>query len=75
MASQVRELKWVRGTKFIVDGFRFQDPECRTYFLTHCHSVRAWLYMMLCRMHSACIATSLRAVLLEGGVLHGQYDR
>ena len=41
MASQVRELKWVRGTKFIVDGFRFQDPECRTYFLTHCHSVRS----------------------------------
>jgi len=56
MASQVRDLKWVRGTKFIVDGFNFQDPECRTYFLTHCHSVRScrrsppsrlWLLYML----------------------------
>jgi len=38
MASQVESIKWVPGTKFIVDGFRFQSPSCTTYFLTHCHS-------------------------------------
>ena len=46
MAAQVRDLKWVRGTKFIVDGFNFQDPECRTYFLTHCHSVRSCAHIL-----------------------------
>lgn len=38
MASQVEAIKWVPGTQFIVDGFRFQNPECRAYFLTHAHS-------------------------------------
>jgi DNA cross-link repair 1A protein len=39
MASQVESIKWVPGTRFIVDGFRFQAPEkCSRYFLTHCHS-------------------------------------
>jgi len=39
MASQVESIKWVPGTRFIVDGFRFQSPEkCTRYFLTHCHS-------------------------------------
>lgn len=38
MAAQVEDLKWVRGTDFIVDGFRFQHPRCRRYFLTHAHS-------------------------------------
>lgn len=26
------------GTDFIVDGFAFQSPRCRHYFLTHMHS-------------------------------------
>jgi DNA cross-link repair 1A protein len=38
MASQVEAIKWVPGTKFLVDGFRFQHPDCRAYFLTHAHS-------------------------------------
>lgn len=38
MASQVEAIKWVPGTRFIVDGFRFQNPSCKAYFLTHCHS-------------------------------------
>lgn len=38
MASQVESIKWVPGTRFIVDGFRFLSPACRRYFLTHAHS-------------------------------------
>jgi phosphoribosyl 1,2-cyclic phosphodiesterase len=38
MASQVEGVKWVPGTSFIVDGFRFQHPACTAYFLTHAHS-------------------------------------
>lgn len=38
MASQVESIKWVPGTSFIVDGFNFQSPRCRHYFLTHAHS-------------------------------------
>ncbi|KAI3427032.1 hypothetical protein D9Q98_006974 [Chlorella vulgaris] len=38
MASQVESIKWVAGTRFIVDGFRFQHPACKAYFLTHAHS-------------------------------------
>jgi DNA cross-link repair 1A protein len=38
MASQVEGVKWVPGTNFIVDGFRFQSPRCAAYFLTHFHS-------------------------------------
>ena len=38
MASQVEGIKWVPGTQFLVDGFRFQHPACQAYFLTHAHS-------------------------------------
>lgn len=39
MASQVESIKWVPGTSFLVDGFRFQNSlRCKTYFLTHCHA-------------------------------------
>lgn len=38
MASQVEAIKWVPGTPFLVDGFRFQHPACRAFFLTHMHS-------------------------------------
>ena len=38
MASQVREIKTVPGTNFVVDGFRFTNPFVRHYFLTHTHS-------------------------------------
>lgn len=38
MASQVECIKWVPGTRFLVDGFRFQHPDCKAYFLTHAHS-------------------------------------
>ena len=38
MATQVESIKWVPGTRFLVDGFRFQHPACRAYFLTHAHS-------------------------------------
>ena len=38
MASQVESIKWVPGTAFLVDGFGFQSPRCRHYFLTHAHS-------------------------------------
>lgn len=38
MASQVEGAKRIPGTDFIVDGFRFQSPTCRHYFLTHAHS-------------------------------------
>ena len=38
MASQVENIKWVPGTRFIVDGFKFQSPNCIHYFLTHAHS-------------------------------------
>eukprot|EP00983_Pelagomonas_calceolata_P122245 1160888-Pelagomonas_calceolata.AAC.8 len=36
MATQVASIKWVPSTsdrRFIVDGFNFQTPSCRTYFL------------------------------------------
>lgn len=38
MAAQIESIKWVPGTKFIVDGFAFLNPKCQHYFLTHCHS-------------------------------------
>eukprot|EP00892_Ulva_mutabilis_P010311 jgi/Ulvmu1/7652/UM038_0081.1 len=37
MASQVEHIKWVPGTPFMVDGFRFQNERCCHYFLTHSH--------------------------------------
>lgn len=37
MASQVEHIKWVPGTPFMVDGFRFQTGRCKHYFLTHAH--------------------------------------
>lgn len=37
MATQVEHIKWVPGTQFMVDGFRFQNGRCRHYFLTHAH--------------------------------------
>ncbi|KAG2493449.1 hypothetical protein HYH03_008267 [Edaphochlamys debaryana] len=38
MATQVESIKWVPGTRFLVDGFNFQSPRCTAYFLTHYHS-------------------------------------
>ena len=40
MASQVEIAKSVPGAPvpLLVDGFRFQTPACRHYFLTHAHS-------------------------------------
>lgn len=37
MATQVEHIKWVPGTRFMVDGFRFQNSRCCHYFLTHSH--------------------------------------
>ena len=38
MAQQLEHLKWIQGTTFMVDGFRFQNPRCTKYFLTHFHA-------------------------------------
>ena len=38
MASQIEKIKWIENSKFIVDGFNFQNPNCRHYFLSHYHS-------------------------------------
>ena len=40
MASQDCDIKLLRGLTpaFIVDGFAYPRPECRSYFLTHYHS-------------------------------------
>jgi Cft2 family RNA processing exonuclease len=38
MAAQLEQVKWVPGTRFLVDGFRFPSPECKHYFLTHAHA-------------------------------------
>mgnify|MGYP002633383670 CR=1 FL=1 len=38
MADQALVAKRIAGTNALVDGFRFQSPEFRTYFLTHAHS-------------------------------------
>lgn len=39
MASQVKDLKRVPGTNFVVDGFNFRyGPFVRRFFLTHTHS-------------------------------------
>eukprot|EP00884_Botryococcus_braunii_P004419 jgi/Botrbrau1/13979/Bobra.117_2s0009.1 len=38
MAEQIESIKWISGTRFMVDGFRFQHPACQNYFLTHFHS-------------------------------------
>lgn len=38
MAEQVESIKWIPGTRLIVDGFRFQSPKCQCYLLTHFHS-------------------------------------
>jgi L-ascorbate metabolism protein UlaG (beta-lactamase superfamily) len=28
----------IAGTPFMVDGFKFQSPKCKHYFLTHYHA-------------------------------------
>lgn len=38
MATQDEKIKWVEGTPFMVDGFRFTNPKCKHYLLTHFHS-------------------------------------
>ncbi|CAM9902521.1 unnamed protein product [Ectocarpus sp. 13 AM-2016] len=38
MATQDEKIKWVEGSPFMVDGFRFTNPRCRHYLLTHFHS-------------------------------------
>ena len=38
MAQQIEHIKWIHGTNFMVDGFNFQNPKCKNYFLTHFHS-------------------------------------
>ncbi|CAM9735707.1 unnamed protein product [Ectocarpus sp. 12 AP-2014] len=38
MATQDEKVKWVEGSPFMVDGFRFTNPRCRHYLLTHFHS-------------------------------------
>ncbi|GAQ83770.1 putative DNA repair metallo-beta-lactamase family protein [Klebsormidium nitens] len=38
MALQQEAIKWIAGTDFMVDGFKFQNLRCRRYFLTHFHS-------------------------------------
>eukprot|EP00890_Picochlorum_soloecismus_P006264 jgi/Picsp_1/6639/NSC_03982-R1_dna cross-link repair protein snm1 len=39
MASQVKDIKQIPGTQFVVDGFNFNwSPFVRHYFLTHYHS-------------------------------------
>ena len=38
LSRQVEGIKWIPGTKFIVDGFRFQSTACQCYFLTHVHA-------------------------------------
>lgn len=37
MASQVASCKYIPGTEFNVDGFKFIRPETRHFFLTHFH--------------------------------------
>lgn len=41
MATQDEKIKWVEGSPFMVDGFRFTNPRCKHYLLTHFHS--GWL--------------------------------
>lgn len=57
MASQVEACKWVPGAPFLVDGFRFQSPACRAYFLTHAHSD-----------HTTGLSTSFNAGGCDSGV-------
>jgi DNA cross-link repair 1A protein len=38
MAAQLEHIKWIPGTRFIVDGFRFPSSDCQHYFLTHAHA-------------------------------------
>ncbi|CAM9368639.1 unnamed protein product, partial [Choristocarpus tenellus] len=38
MTTQDAKIKWVEGTPFMVDGFRYCNPRCTYYLLTHFHS-------------------------------------
>lgn len=38
MATQDEKIKWVEGSPFMVDGFRFTNARCKHYLLTHFHS-------------------------------------
>lgn len=61
MAAQVEAVKWVPGTKFIVDGFRFQSPACAAYFLT-C-APRALCALRLPPASSHCLVCSMLVLL------------
>jgi DNA cross-link repair 1A protein len=69
MATQVESIKWVPGTSFIVDGFRFQTSQCQHYFLTHAHSDHT---TGLTRHFSAgliyCSPITFRLLIVEMGV-------
>lgn len=46
MATQDEKIKWVEGSPFMVDGFRFANPRCKHYLLTHFHSGLVGPYFM-----------------------------
>lgn len=70
MASQIESIKWVKGTRFIVDGFRFQDPSrCRHYFLTHAHSDHTTgLTKSFCAGLIYCTEITSRLLITELGI-------
>lgn len=50
MATQDEKIKWVEGSPFMVDGFRFTNPRCKHYLLTHFHSGQVELLLSLLLM-------------------------
>ncbi|CAG9463033.1 unnamed protein product [Pedinophyceae sp. YPF-701] len=69
MASQAEWLKWVPQTRFMVDGFNFQNPACQHYFLTHCHSDHTTgLTRSFTSGHIFCSPVSARLLVEEQGI-------
>ena len=68
MATQDEKIKWVEGSPFMVDGFRFANPRCKHYLLTHFHSG----LNPFCRIRIVLLNTSLTAVDAIARVHHPQ---
>ena len=69
MATQFEQAKWIPGTKFLVDGFRYSCTDCKHYFLTHAHSDHTTgLFKGWNKGTIYCTPVTARLIIQEAGI-------